>query len=467
MTLPQFRPMQRPSQTKAHQNRNLAGPPSTSTRGARIAISIAAVAALICVHAPASAQWMDEPEEERSPWSVGLRIGYGSSVASPTDDRPGQPTLLFGSAFTGSVFRVAPIARVAFSPVLALRIEPGMSIVSMTGFVEGPDFRQELTLRHTAIDLPLALDIGSVVGPLYLGGHLGFAPRFGISAGAEEHRRGNVPNPDAPALPIRTGVGVQLLVGGGVAIEQDAYRIPVEVRYARNLLYPNTTFDRFNDYQSDDDPSEYLVEATWMLIFSVGFEFKLGRRDPRPAHTPELAPVYVPPPPPPPPPPALPDHDGDGVPDAYDQCPIEPLLPGEVGPYPGCPTSGGIVTLFCDRIEMSAPIDFPSGSDQIDDSSIPILYLLADTLMIATNVRIIRIEGHTDDRGSASANYRLSEDRAWAVVDMLIELGVEPERLEAVGYGPDFPIESNSTAEGRAANRRVEIHIVENTTCNF
>lgn len=69
------------------------------------------------------------------------------------------------------------------------------------------------------------------------------------------------------------------------------------------------------------------------------------------------------------------------------------------------------------------------------------------------------IVGHTDSTGSEAYNQTLSERRAQAVVDLLIDLGVNPERLESWGEGESNPIADNTTAEGRAKNRRVEITI--------
>jgi len=72
----------------------------------------------------------------------------------------------------------------------------------------------------------------------------------------------------------------------------------------------------------------------------------------------------------------------------------------------------------------------------------------------------IRIEGHTDSTGPAELNLRLSRERAQAVRDALIELGIDPARLNAVGMGEDFPIASNENEQGRARNRRVDVIVL-------
>ena len=71
--------------------------------------------------------------------------------------------------------------------------------------------------------------------------------------------------------------------------------------------------------------------------------------------------------------------------------------------------------------------------------------------------RIVRIEGYTDSTGTAQDNLKLSRDRAQAVADMLVDLGVDEKRVQVEGYGDQYPIEANASERGRAQNRRVEI----------
>ena len=71
----------------------------------------------------------------------------------------------------------------------------------------------------------------------------------------------------------------------------------------------------------------------------------------------------------------------------------------------------------------------------------------------------ISVEGHTDSVGSDSYNQRLSEQRADRVRDFLVDRGVSSSRIRAIGYGETRPKASNSDAEGRQLNRRVEIHV--------
>ncbi len=73
----------------------------------------------------------------------------------------------------------------------------------------------------------------------------------------------------------------------------------------------------------------------------------------------------------------------------------------------------------------------------------------------------IRVEGHTDNRGSASFNKKLSLRRAQAVADALVQAGIPAERIQTVGYGEEKPVASNETPMGRSANRRVEIVVIK------
>ena len=76
----------------------------------------------------------------------------------------------------------------------------------------------------------------------------------------------------------------------------------------------------------------------------------------------------------------------------------------------------------------------------------------------------VRVEGHTDATGSAAHNLALSQRRAEAVLAFLTDNGVAGERLKAIGYGMEFPVADNASAEGRARNRRVELVIGEAQT---
>ena len=73
----------------------------------------------------------------------------------------------------------------------------------------------------------------------------------------------------------------------------------------------------------------------------------------------------------------------------------------------------------------------------------------------------IKVGGYTDSTGDAAANLKLSQGRADAVVAGLTALGIDASRLEAKGYGEQYPVGDNTTEEGRAKNRRVSMLVTQ------
>ena len=149
-----------------------------------------------------------------------------------------------------------------------------------------------------------------------------------------------------------------------------------------------------------------------------------------------------------------PDGDGDGVPDKDDLCPD---VPGTVANQ-GCPeiTEGVRKSLN----DYAKTILFDTGKSSIKEQSAGVLNNIVEILQEYKYARF-NIEGHTDSVGSAATNQRLSEERAGAVRNYLIENGVASDRLVSRGFGEDRPIASNNTREGRRTNRRVEINLIQ------
>lgn len=113
-----------------------------------------------------------------------------------------------------------------------------------------------------------------------------------------------------------------------------------------------------------------------------------------------------------------------------------------------------------DKIDVLQQVHFAVGKATILADSYNLLQQVADAV-IKNNVRRLRVEGHTDNRGDRAANQALSEARARAVADFLVTQGFEKQRVQSVGYGDSRPIAPNLTARGRELNRRVEFIVVE------
>ncbi len=117
-------------------------------------------------------------------------------------------------------------------------------------------------------------------------------------------------------------------------------------------------------------------------------------------------------------------------------------------------TESGVVVTLGDVL-------FASGQAQLVEGGRSSLEEVVDLLQTEPDKKI-RVEGHTDSRGDANANLLLSEQRAQAVLEALVSLGVAAERISSLGMGEDFPIDTNETEDGRARNRRVDVILLDN-----
>ncbi|WP_026708493.1 OmpA family protein [Flavobacterium frigidarium] len=149
-----------------------------------------------------------------------------------------------------------------------------------------------------------------------------------------------------------------------------------------------------------------------------------------------------------------PDTDGDGVLDKDDKC---PTVKGTVA-NGGCPeVSAEVIKQLND---YGKTILFDSGKSSFKSQSYPVLQSINDILKEYPNSNFM-IEGHTDSDGSNALNQTLSENRAAAVRNYLVEKGINTDRLRSTGFGETKPIASNRTSKGKAENRRVEVSLIK------
>ncbi len=158
------------------------------------------------------------------------------------------------------------------------------------------------------------------------------------------------------------------------------------------------------------------------------------------------------------------DADGDGVFDRRDTCPNTPRgMPVNVS---GCP----------ERTYPQAPAEVPPAQDEVivlsdmgnvlfDFDSAELTSSARDQLAAIANRLTgaslvgVKVVGHTDSSGSDTYNQGLSERRARSVADFLASQGVPADKLTTEGMGESQPVADNGSDEGRARNRRVEIHV--------
>ena len=150
------------------------------------------------------------------------------------------------------------------------------------------------------------------------------------------------------------------------------------------------------------------------------------------------------------------DRDKDGVNDDVDACPDEA---GKADPDPkknGCPKA----FLKAGTIEITEQVKFKTGSAELaGKESDELLAAVRAVLDSHTEIKKLRVEGHTDNKGEAAANKKLSQQRAETVAKWLTDHGIDKARLASAGFGSEKPIDSNDTEPGRTNNRRVEFHV--------
>jgi outer membrane protein OmpA-like peptidoglycan-associated protein len=146
-----------------------------------------------------------------------------------------------------------------------------------------------------------------------------------------------------------------------------------------------------------------------------------------------------------------PDRDNDGVPDREDKCPDQAGLKEHDGCVPE------EVAKFTGTIKG---INFKTGKATITKKSYPVLDAALKVIQDYPSLRL-KIEGHTDNRGKAAKNQKLSEARAEAVKAYFVDKGVDEKRFETEGLGDTQPKQSNKTPKGRAANRRIEFTLIQ------
>lgn len=149
-----------------------------------------------------------------------------------------------------------------------------------------------------------------------------------------------------------------------------------------------------------------------------------------------------------------PDADGDGIADKEDRC----IYEAGVRSNNGCPA---IKQEVINKLNSYAKaIQFESGKDIIKSSSYDELNSVISIMKEYPATRFL-VEGHTDNTGNANSNLDLSKRRAAAVVKYFSDKGISVDRLFSEGYGDTRPVADNSTADGKAQNRRVEILLIK------
>lgn len=227
---------------------------------------------------------------------------------------------------------------------------------------------------------------------------------------------------------VSFGAGQQRLspVGGDVS-KQTMLNLGVGLK---NRFAPN--WEWRTEVRGFNSIDEHFTDVS----FSTGISFLFGHRSasaPAPAPTP--APVQD-----------L-DSDGDGVPDSRDKCPDTPRR--YKVDADGCPME------LTESVSTDVKVIFDFDSAEVKEEYVNEIRDVAKFMNQYLDTQVT-IHGHTDSVGSDDYNKKLSQRRADAVRDVLVNrLEIEADRVKAVGHGEENPVADNDTADGRTANRRV------------
>ncbi|MCY7291021.1 MAG: OmpA family protein [Ferruginibacter sp.] len=379
------------------------------------------------------------------------------------------------------------------------RMDPALSISYLEGFTDHIDFAATLTgsfLKHPIVgdvenasgNDALLLEAAATANVKLLTDDYFFVPFITLGIGASRWK-------DYYSAFAPVGVGLQFKIADGVfLLANSQYRIPVTENAAYHFYHsigfasaltakkaqvvvlpppPPVVLDRDGDGVLDGD--DKCPDVAGLAVF-MGCPDKDGDgitdADDKCPDVAGLAKYQGCP---------IPDTDGDGINDEQDKCPTvkgfaryqgcpipdtdgdgindeEDKCPSRVGPASnqGCPE---IAKEVIDKINFAAKnVFFSTGSYKLLPKSFSSLDEVVK-LMNSDETLMIDIDGHTDAQGSDESNQVLSDNRAGAVKTYLVSKGVSETRLKSAGYGETKPVADNTTAAGRAKNRRTEMTV--------
>jgi len=292
-----------------------------------------------------------------------------------------------------------------FAPNFALEVDYGGGGFKVRGF--GSSSGPSEQLRAASLDVLYKFFPNSLIRPFVLAG----------GGELQDAIAGNLENNHSWIA--EAGVGV--LTGIGSQSGSTRLQLRTEAKYRREFIQ--------NVALIPNNPGD--------VVFGVGLQLSFGNPT-RPA------PVIAAPPPPPEP------------------APVPREVPAEAPPPEPCHAPAGFqVDANCRIIEQTVvvrAIDFEFNSTQLTAPARHTLDEVAAALLTQPELKV-EVQGHTDSIGTDAYNLGLSQRRAAAVKEYLIAKGLNASALTAQGYGKAKPIASNSTAEGRAQNRRVAFEV--------
>ena len=330
---------------------------------------------------------------------------------------------------------------------VAIKLEPGVVIPTTAPQSDIYDVGGGQSLK-ALFGINPYLDIGPAVSFLFLpaseplaesGVAWGFGGGFRLKRPHNQLDSGASPWLDADLLYMRTGdlgrLGFDAAVGVAFPVDKaKVFWVGPFVRYQQTL---------------NNERMGYDTRDAKIILAGLSIEF--GSAVKRPLPPPRVEIVREPAPPP-------------EIVVQTAPAPVCPVCVAAVVPVPvPAPVVYQYITVINGKLELKEKLFFAWNRAQIKPTSFSILDEVVKFLNDNPSTNL-RIEGHTDSSGNARHNHRLSQRRAESVKAYLTGKGVVRTRLTAKGFGPDVPLETNDSADGRERNRRVEFIVLTVTS---
>lgn len=220
------------------------------------------------------------PAAQASDLSVGAKLGGNWSLLSKPTDPQGEPTLLHGSAFTGAGLALGATGYYPLAEMdgAVFELEAGLLLSwhNGEGHEKHGDTGEEriITLTSTMLRTPVLVFLRDAAPTSGLRVGVGIEPMFGLKSGASvEHRNSSVAPQKLHTTPTNQ-VGMAFALGFDWRAAAD-WSVPFELRATWAPGVPGSTKERFEGYESMEDPGEYGVAFNWQMMFMTGVRYDL------------------------------------------------------------------------------------------------------------------------------------------------------------------------------------------------
>lgn len=212
-------------------------------------------------------------------FSLGVRLAGSYNLLSRPDDPKGEPTLLYGTAFSGAGFMGGAQGsfRAVRSSYIDVSLELGLLFMRLSGIGYAENLerteRQTITLTTTGLRVPLSVKLAAREGRARFFMTLGPELLLGLSSSAQVVNEGF----DETPAPLQTTPVTHVGFGGGVgvAIHFKRFAIPIGVRGMFDPMVPASTRERFEGYESFENPGDYQVGFNTQVLVTLGFDYLL------------------------------------------------------------------------------------------------------------------------------------------------------------------------------------------------